>query len=590
MSGLHHPSKKRFCLVLVKPSHYDDDGYVIQWLRSPIPSNSLATVHALALDCAGRKVLGEDLDIEIHPFDETLGRIRLMRIASLIEAAGAGMVMLVGVQSNQFPRALDIARPLRERGIMVAVGGFHVSGILAMLKGRDPDVQTAERLGISLFAGEAEGRLERVLQDAATGQLKPLYDFMDDLPDLDGAVTPFLPADLVKRAFGNTSFDAGRGCPFSCSFCTIINVQGRKSRGRTADDIEEIVRSNIAQGVHSFVITDDNFARNKNWETIFDRLIYLREIEKIDIKFSIQIDTGCHRIPNFIEKARRAGVRRVFIGLENINPDNLMGARKNQNKITEYRKMLLDWKQSGAMIFCGYIIGFPGDTRESIAHDLGIIQTELPIDIVEFTCLTPLPGSQDHRERYEAGLEMDADLNRYDVNHVTIDHPKMSREEWESAYADSWRQFFSDDHARTVLRRCAAIGTSSPGKTMSNLVWFRGNSEIEGVHPIEGGFLRLKFRCDRRSGLPIESPLTFYPQYLAGTLWKHVRWVSLFLRFYLILRKVMRDPHRLEYTDLAITPVTEDETDTHEMFQSTVAQDYLVKIRRSEKHRRTTVA
>src|SRR5947207_12413359 len=156
---------RRFCLVLIKPSHYDDDGYVIQWLRSAIPSNSLAVLYGLALECAEHKVLGQDVELEIRAFDETNTRIRPKQIASLIEGAGAGMVMLVGVQSNQFPRALDIAAALRRRGITVAIGGFHVSGTLSMLKERDPDVRRAEEMGISIFAGEAEGRLEKVLQD-----------------------------------------------------------------------------------------------------------------------------------------------------------------------------------------------------------------------------------------------------------------------------------------------------------------------------------------------------------------------------------------------------------------------------------------
>ncbi len=589
MSNSNQQPPKRFCLVLIKPSHYDDDGYVIQWLRSPVPSNSLAVLHGLALDCARRKVLGDNVEIEIHPLDETIARVHPTRIVSLVKLADAGMVMLVGVQSNQFPRALDIAAVLRERGIMVAIGGFHVSGTIAMLKERDRDVWRAEEMGVSLFAGEVEGRLDRVLQDAANNKLQPLYDFMDDLPDLEGAITPFLPADIVKRAFGNTSFDAGRGCPFTCSFCTIINVQGRKSRSRTADDVEKIVRENLAQDVHSFVITDDNFARNKNWEGIFDRLIYLREVEKIDLKCSIQIDTGCHRIPNFIDKARRAGVKRVFIGLENINPDNLSGARKNQNKITEYRKMLLDWKRAGAMIFCGYIIGFPHDTLESILNDVRIIQSELPIDIIEYTCLTPLPGSEDHRKLYEAGIPMDADLNRYDVNHVTIAHPLMSREEWETAYAQASVNYYSDEHVATVLRRCVATGTS-PGKTMSNLVWFRGNTEIEKAHPVEGGFLRLKFRRDRRPGLPTEPPWIFYPKYAAETLWKQFQWMSLFLRCYFILRKVIKDPQRFEYNDLAIMPVMEDEVETRELFQSAEAHSYLVKIQQVEKLRHGTAA
>src|ERR1700674_4674678 len=103
--------KRRFCLVLIKPSHYDDDGYVIQWLRSAIPSNSLAVLYGLALECAEHKVLGDDVELEIHAFDETNTRIRAKQVASLIDGADAGMVMLVGVQSNQFPRALDIVAP-----------------------------------------------------------------------------------------------------------------------------------------------------------------------------------------------------------------------------------------------------------------------------------------------------------------------------------------------------------------------------------------------------------------------------------------------------------------------------------------------
>ena len=139
-------------------------------------------------------------------------------------------------------------------------------------------------------------------------------------------------------------------------------MQGRKSRFRSADDVEDLVRLNWAQGIHKFFITDDNFARNKEWEAIFDRLIELREKEGIPLGLMIQVDTLCHKIQNFVEKAKRAGVTRVFIGLENINPDNLTAAKKHQNKITEYRKMLLAWKAEGIITLAGYILGFPSDT------------------------------------------------------------------------------------------------------------------------------------------------------------------------------------------------------------------------------------
>lgn len=578
--------KRRFCLVLIKPSHYDDDGYVIQWFRSAIPSNSLAVLYGLALECAEQRLLGDDVQIVIHALDETNTHIRPAHIASLVEEADAGMVMLVGVQSNQFPRALDIAAPLRERGIMVAIGGFHVSGTIAMLKERDPDVCRAAEMGVSLFAGEAEGRLGQVLRDAWDGSLQPLYNFMNDLPDLEGAAMPLLPAERVKRTAGaNTSLDAGRGCPYQCSFCTIINVQGHKSRYRSPDDVERIVRTNVAQGLHRFFITDDNFARNKDWEAILDRLIHLREVERLEVGFIIQVDTLCHRLPHFIEKAARAGVKRVFIGLENIDPENLIGAKKRQNKITEYRKMLLAWKQARVVTYCGYILGFPNDTPERILHDIQVIQKELPVDLLEFFYLTPLPGSEDHRRLYDAGTWMDPDMNKYDLNHAVTGHTRMSREQWEQVYRSAWETYYTAAHIESVLRRAMATGTS-PGNTLFFIVWFRGCIDIEKIHPLEGGFLRLKFRRDRRPTLPLEPVWLFYPKYLAETLWKQIRWISLYMRLRLIYLKIKRDPRRFEYMDLALEPVADDEIETREMFQSEVAQSYVVQARRLEIIRR----
>src|SRR5262249_33533332 len=132
-------------------------------------------------------------------------------------------------------------------------------------------------LGISLFAGEGEGRFDQLLRDAQQGTLQPVYNFVSEPPELPGAVTPFLPEKMVRRYVGSfASFDAGRGCPFQCSFCTIINVQGRKSRFRTADDVEQLIRTGLTQGINRYFITDDNFARNRNWEPILDRLASLR--------------------------------------------------------------------------------------------------------------------------------------------------------------------------------------------------------------------------------------------------------------------------------------------------------------------------
>jgi radical SAM superfamily enzyme YgiQ (UPF0313 family) len=480
-----------------------------------------------------------------------------------------GMVGLIGVQSNQYPRALDIARPFREAGISVVIGGFHVSGCLSMLDGRAVDLDACRDLGIALFAGEAEGRLDQVLCDAAAGRLAPEYNFIKDLPGLQGTPVPFLPKRSLKRTLGlSTTFDAGRGCPYQCSFCTIINVQGRKSRYRSADDVEHLVRLNWAAGVHKFFITDDNFARNKEWEAIFDRLISLRERDGIPLGLMIQVDTLCHRIPNFVEKAKQAGVTRVFIGLENINPDNLAAAKKRQNKITEYRKMLLAWRAQGIMTFAGYILGFPADTAETIRRDIAIIQKELPLDALEFFCLTPLPGSEDHQVLWNKGVAMDSDLNRYDVEHVCTAHPKMTKTEWEGIYREAWSLYYTSKHMATILRRAAATGIPM-NSLIKALVPFATTAHLENVHPLQGGLLRLKRRSERRPGLPRENIAIFWLRFAWETLYKHLFLASTIGRLLVLKTTISRNPYAKAYRDQSMMPVADDEEITLDLLTKT---------------------
>jgi hypothetical protein len=566
------PSANVCHVVLIKPSHYDDDGYPIQWFRSAVPSNTLACLNGLAEDARRRQVLGLGVEIQLETFDETNRRVRPQRIISKIRRLGGrALIGLVGVQSNQFPRAVDLARPFLDAGLPVCIGGFHVSGSIAMLPEMPAELKEAQALGISLFAGEAEdGRFDEVLRDAWDGALKPLYNHMNDLPGLEGEPAPILSKRHVERTAGaQSSIDLGRGCPYQCSFCTIINVQGRKSRYRSPDDLERCIREHTEQGIHSFFITDDNFARNRNWEPLVDRIIKLNEGEGRPVSFTIQVDTLCHRIPNFIEKVTRAGARRVFIGLENINPDNLLGAKKNQNKITEYRAMLQKWREHGALTYAGYILGFPGDTKESILRDIEIIKRELPLDLLEFFILTPLPGSEDHKNLLGQGAWMDPDLNKYDVNHRVTHHAKMSDAEWEEAKAAAWRAYYTPEHVRTILRRVAANPRGRLGNTLSTLLWFKAMISFEGVHPLEGGALRLKFRRDRRPGLPRASALRFYARYAVETAFKMRDYWRLLREWRAIRKEVAAAPDRWSYTDLAIAPLQDNDVDTLDLYHAT---------------------
>jgi len=570
--------KRRFQLVLLKPSHYDDDGYVVQWMRAYVPSNTLAVLYTLARDSAQRSVLGPDTAIDVTVVDEINARINIKKLLALFRRHdGLGLVALTGVQSNQYPRALDIARPFRAAGVPVIIGGFHVSGVLAMLPELTPELKTTLDMGISMFAGELEGRMDRVLQDAASGNLQPIYNYLKDLPALESEPTPILPtAHLRKTIQQLATFDAGRGCPFQCSFCTIINVQGRKSRGRTADDVEKTIREHWAQGIKNFFITDDNFGRNKDWESIFDRIIQLRERDNMNIRLMIQVDTLCHKIPNFIEKAVRAGTNRALIGVESINAANLLAASKRQNKITEYRKMLLAWKSAGTITVAGYILGFPFDTPASIREDLKIIQNELPLDFLEFFCLTPLPGSQDHQVLYQKGEWMHEDLNFYDGEHAATHHPKMTKEEWEGIYHSAWTTFYTPEHMKTIIRRAAATNCSR-SRLIGLLFLSRTAVPIEHAHPLQGGLLRRKYRLDRRPGMPIEPVWSFYPRWA----WKFAKNSLYELRLLAWLlftvQRIYGDKNRYAYTDQALTPVTDDEPEKLELFTHSEAARESVK-------------
>ena len=263
---------------------------------------------------AEERALGPDVDIEIEAYDECNTVIDVRQAAARIKAAGSGFVGLVGVQSNQFPRALDLARKFRAASVPVVIGGFHVSGCISMLPELPSDLKEAQALGVILYAGEGEGRIADLLHDidVEPGEARSTTTSMT-CPAWRRPRSPYCRSEVVGRIVGHHAcFDAGRGCPFQCSFCTIINVQGRKSRYRTADDVEAIVRANYAQGINHYFVTDDNFARNRNWEAILDRLIELQN----QSGHSDQADpAGRHALPQDSGLHREGGAGRLQPGV-----------------------------------------------------------------------------------------------------------------------------------------------------------------------------------------------------------------------------------------------------------------------------------
>ncbi len=510
-------------VYLIKPSKYDDEGYVIRHWRGIVPSNTLACLYGLTEAVRQSGALAP-LDLRIHAVDETVAKVPLRGIArSHRPPRSRALACLVGVQSNQFERAADIALALRREGVPVMIGGFHVSGMLAMFPEGSPEIRRLTDAGVSVVAGEIEGRWTELLRDAAADRLQPVYRFLEDPPDLWEAPPPRMHASLLRRFLSAdyATLDCSRGCPFRCSFCTIINVQGRKMRCRSPECVLGSIRQRYReQGIRVYFFTDDNFARNPVWEAIFDGLIAMREREGLRVEFVMQVDVAAYRIPRFLEKAARAGCSTVFIGMESLNPRNLAQAGKTQNRAEDYARMISAWRQAGIRTHVGYIIGFPDDTEESVREDVERLIREVQPDQASFFMMVPLPGSQDHRRIVEEGVPLDPDYNNYDSCHACMPHPNMTAEGWRKAYEDAWRQFYSLENMKAILARTPP---RQYWDLFLNLFWYRHAIVNEGAHPMLTGIFRLKDRESRRACFPREGRLAHFARrvrevgrYLAG--------------------------------------------------------------------------
>ena len=237
---------KRFHVILIKPSKYDEDGYVLSWFRGVLVSNSMAVMNALTEHVERTKALGSDVEIITHYYDETVRRIPIKSLIREVQFEDdRAIVCMVGVQTNQFTRAVDLGKEFMAYGLKVMIGGFHVGGSIQMLPKVPEEIKEGIDSGITMVAGEVENRWGELLRNAYNDTLKPLYNFLNDQPSLKGVPPPFVSKENLSF-YGDsrqTSFDAGRGCPFKCTFCTIINVQGNAMRGRTPDDIEASIQA-----------------------------------------------------------------------------------------------------------------------------------------------------------------------------------------------------------------------------------------------------------------------------------------------------------------------------------------------------------
>ncbi len=533
-------SMKKLRFILIKPSLYDDDGFVIRFSKGVLPSNTLTVIYGL-LDFYLEKFKNKlSITYHIEIYDEIVDKINIKKsIKKILKNKEEGIIFIVGVQTNQFIRATDLAIQFRELGFKVFLGGFHVSGILSVFTKPDESLLNLINKDISIVAGEVEETLPIILDDIISSKIKKIYNFLHTKPDLTNNIMPKIPEHYLKKfAVKNFStLDCGRGCPYRCSFCTIINVHGNIMRYRDVDTIKEYIIQNYKKNkINYYFFTDDNFARNKKWKEILNAIIHIKKEYKIPIRFMIQVDTLAYKIPDFIPLLKEAGCTQVFVGMESLNPENLKDAGKRQNKIDDFNTMIKAWNYAGISVHTGYIIGFSKDTTETIKKDIQTLTNQLQVQQASFFILTPLPGSQDHKNMLEKNLIFDLDYNHYDSFHLVWKHPYLTPQIMKKIYKYCWNYFYSLPQLFKKIWNSHKYSSRISSNMLGNYLWYKYSLKVNHFHPMVSGFHRKKSYFEKRSSIPttLKGFFIFYFKRFFEILIEIVKTTTIVLEFFIL--------------------------------------------------------
>ena len=386
-----------------------------------------------------------------------------------------------------------------------------------------------------------------MLDDYLRGELRSRYSVSNGIevktglgditvPAFRAAELPVISPSYLARFFNPTlsTIETSRGCPFACSYCAVKNVVGRTMRPRDPRLVLDWIRdAHDRHGIRTLFFVDDDFYRSPHWEDVLKGIAELRRSGR-DIWFMMQADVESaasarpspgeketlkhRRSRRFVELAAEAGCYAVFMGFESFNPANLEHVSKFHNEATEdrrrcglqpaaatarvkarYQRTVDNWHSAGIGVHCGYIIGFPFDSKgcgRQAARDLA----EIGVDLASFFAYTLLPGTEDYVKAVAEDTIADHDFDNYDGRHFVGKHPHLSAAELQQEYRDAYRTFYTWRRlawSLATLHRVPELNLASRLGMLAQQVYFT-YSDRRGWHPMLGCIWRIRQTIARR--------------------------------------------------------------------------------------------
>lgn len=469
-------------VVVLKPSKYLLDGSVERFRWGFMPNSTVPHIRSMTPDEI------DGVAIEVHAVDEyvhgDLAYLSLLRPQQGVRT----LLALVGVQSHQFHRALDLAAYAKSHGCMAIIGGPHVMTC---------DTAALQESGVSFAMAEAELIWHDIVRDATTGELKPLYgrDLRWQKELQSPVVTPPPRADLRRYVVPMLGLYPARGCPFLCNFCSVTKIAGRQIRSQSIATTMASLRAAKAAGIRTIMFTSDNFNKYPDAAALLEAMID----ERLGIKFFVQCDTQISRQANLLELLAKAGCFQMFVGVESFDRQTLLAAHKGQNRPETYRDIVRLCREFGISSHFSNIIGFPQDTEASIQGHLSVLR-EINPTWASFYILCPIPGTEQYDDFMEAGLIHETNLDRFDTTCLTWRHPSLSPQRVTALLFECYRRFFSLGHTIDAVRgqhskyRDISLSERLGGVAMSLFV---RHCAWRQTHPMSGGVGRIRLDAAR---------------------------------------------------------------------------------------------